>query len=139
MIFLDRAKEEMQRLCDCGRGIKITPLNFSDMIKNNPDIAKKTINNLSKIDGALLFDIHGVCYSIGIIVDGRACENSNPGRGARYNSAYTYVSDCNERGILCYCAVISEDETIDVFGLFGDEKSEQIFKMIEEGRRVIME
>lgn len=40
--------------------------------------------------------------------------NSNPSRGARFNAAYTYVNYCNERNIQCFCAVISEDETIDV-------------------------
>ena len=136
VIFSPDAKREAERLCGCGRGIEVEPIDISDLIKKDKDTASLILFHLSKIDGALLFDENGVCYSIGTIVDGRACENSNPGRGARYNSGYTYVNDCNERGIRCYCAVISEDETIDVFGMFGKEMSEKIFDLIDTGKRV---
>lgn len=136
VIFSPDASKEADRLCKCGRGIEVMPINFFDLINSNRENAEQKLLHMSKIDGAMLFDEEGVCYSIGTIVDGRACENSNPGRGARYNSGYTYVNDCNDRGIQCYCAVISEDETIDVFGLFGKENSERIFELIKSGKRV---
>lgn len=138
VIFSERAVEEAERLCTCGRGIKIQPIDVSDLLKANKEVAQKVMNNLTKIDGALIFSEQGVCYSIGTIVDGRACDNSNPGRGARYNSAYTYVYDCNERGIRCYGAVISEDGTIDVFGMFGKGQTESIIKLMDQGKRVVL-
>lgn len=136
VIFSPDASNEAYRLCKCGRGIEIMPIDFFNLINNDRGNAEQILLHMSKIDGAMLFDEKGVCYSIGTIVDGRACEKSNPGRGARYNSGYTYVNDCNDRGIQCYCAVISEDETIDVFGLFGKEISEKIVELINTGKRV---
>lgn len=136
VVFSPEARNEAMRLCKCGRGIEIVPVNLADIMKTDRQRANEILLHMSKIDGALMFDENGVCYSIGTIVDGRACDNSNPGRGARYNSAYTYVSDCNDRGIQCYCAVISEDETIDVFGLFGKDTTVKIFERINAGEKV---
>lgn len=136
VIFSPDAQKEANRLCKCGRGIEINSIDFSNLIKKDKENASQILLHMSKIDGAMIFDEKGVCYSIGTIVDGRACENSNPGRGARYNSGYTFVNDCNDRGIQCYCAVISEDETIDVFGLFGKGMSEKIFELNKSGKRV---
>lgn len=126
VVFSPNAREEAARLCKCGRGIAVKEIDFYELMKNDNDKARKIMFNLTKIDGAILFDEKGICYSIGTIVDGRAHENSNPGRGARYNSGYTYVHDCNERDIQCYCAVISEDNTIDIFGMFGKTICEKI-------------
>lgn len=131
IVFSPKAQEEAERLCHCGRGIKVEPINFPEVIKEDEKRARQIMYNLTKIDGSMLFDENGICYSIGTIVDGRACENSNPGRGARYNSGYTYVFDCNMREIQCYCIVISEDETIDVFGQFGKTLTEKIKKTYE--------
>lgn len=136
VIFSPEAQKEASRLCSCGRGIEVKPIDFMNLIEQERNSAAQVLLHLSKIDGALLFDEKGICYSIGTIVDGRACANSNPGRGARYNSGYTYVNDCNDRGIQCYCAVLSEDETIDVFGLFGKGRTEKIFEYINMGKRV---
>lgn len=132
IIVSPKANEETKRLCKCGRGIEINPIDFSEMIKNQENMAKEILYNLTKIDGAIFFDDKGICYSIGTIVDGHACKNSNPGRGARYNSALTYVHYCNERNIQCLCAVISEDETIDVFGCYGNKVIEEIQKVYEQ-------
>ena len=132
VVFSPDAEREAKRLCKCGRGIEIEPIDFSKLLSENFDEAKTTMHNLTKIDGAVFFDEAGVCYSIGTIVDGRAYDNSNPGRGARYNSAYTYVNDCNEREIQCYCAVISEDGTVDLFGRFGKSVCKLIIKEYEK-------
>lgn len=99
IVVSPNANEETERLCKCGRGIKINPIDFEQMIENQENEARVILYNLTKIDGAIFFDDKGVCYSIGTIVDGHACMNSNPGRGARFNSAYTYVNYCNERNM----------------------------------------
>lgn len=131
VVFSPNASDEAERLCKCGRGIKINPINFKELMEKDYRQAKEIMYNLTKIDGAIFFDENGVCYSIGTIVDGRACYNSNPGRGARYNSGLTYVHDCNEREIQCYCAVISEDRTVDLFGMFGKTICDKIKKEYE--------
>lgn len=128
IVFSPNAYEETERLCKCGRGIKINPIDFKEKINNQENEAREMLYNLTKIDGAIFFNDEGICYSIGTIVDGHACMHSNSGRGARFNSAYTYVNYCNERDIQCFCVVISEDETIDVFGCYGKKMAEEFQK-----------
>mgnify|MGYP000379281972 FL=1 len=113
----------MKRLCECGRGIEIKKINFYDMICTDEANTQDIIQRITSIDGAVVCDLAGNCYGLGVIVDGRAYNpntntaygrNKNIGRGARYNSSVTYVEDCKERGIKCLCVVISEDGTVDV-------------------------
>lgn len=117
------AKAEVKRLCECGRGIEIKKINFYDMICTDEANTQDIIQRITSIDGAVVCDLAGNCYGLGVIVDGRAYNpntntaygrNKNIGRGARYNSSVTYVEDCKERGIKCLCVVISEDGTVDV-------------------------
>ena len=56
------------------------------------------IRNVTSIDGAVLLDSHGVCHSIGVILDGIATNKGTSARGARYNSAVRYV-DGNKKKI----------------------------------------
>lgn len=128
IVIMPDAKEEAERLCGCGRGIKINPIDFGKMINEDEKMGQDILYNLTKIDGAVFFDDNGICYSIGTIVDGFACANSNPGRGARFNSGLTYTNYCNERNMICFCAVISEDETVDIFGCCGNKR----YKEMEE-------
>ncbi len=108
VIISENAEEEANRLCDCGRGIVIDPIDF-----NNFEDGDNIIMNLTKIDGAMIIGENGICYAIGVIVDGMACENSNPGRGARYNSGYTYVYSQIKQKTRVIAVVISEDGTVD--------------------------
>jgi hypothetical protein len=71
------------------------------------------MDNLTSLDGAVLLDTQGVCYAIGVILDGMAKEHlGDPSRGARYNSAVRYVSGRAPRS--CVVVVISEDGKVDV-------------------------
>lgn len=116
LVFSEKAKEEANRLCGYGRGIKIQPIDCGKILKENFEELKRIIRNITKIDGAVLFDFDGTCYAIGVILDGKATKASNIGRGARFNSAMTYVCNCSVDKVWCYGAVISEDGTIDVTG-----------------------
>jgi hypothetical protein len=49
------------------------------------------IKHITKIDGAVLLDPSGVCYAIGVILDGTASSSGDPSRGARFNSALRYL------------------------------------------------
>ncbi|WP_310392731.1 diadenylate cyclase [Hymenobacter sp.] len=66
---------------------------------------------ITSIDGAVLLDPEGYCYSIGVILDGRASGNGNAARGARYNSAVRYVESSAHP---CLAVVVSEDGLVDV-------------------------
>lgn len=66
---------------------------------------------ITSIDGAVLLDPEGYCYSIGVILDGKASGNGNGTRGARYNSAVRYVESSPYP---CLVVVVSEDGMVDV-------------------------
>ena len=66
---------------------------------------------VTSIDGAVLLDPEGYCYSIGVILDGRASGRGNSARGARYNSALRYVESSDYP---CLAVVVSEDGLVDV-------------------------
>ncbi|MDB5235536.1 MAG: hypothetical protein JWR44_2529 [Hymenobacter sp.] len=66
---------------------------------------------VTSIDGAVLLDPEGYCYSIGVILDGRASGRGDSTRGARYNSALRYVESS---AYPCLAVVVSEDGLVDV-------------------------
>ena len=58
------------------------------------------------MDGAVLVAPDGICYAVGVILDGAASEKGDPGRGARYNSAVRYEESSDHTTVI---AVVSED------------------------------
>jgi hypothetical protein len=66
---------------------------------------------ITAIDGAVLLDPEGYCYSIGVILDGKASGHGTSTRGARYNSAVRYVESSPYP---CLIIVVSEDGMVDV-------------------------
>ena len=66
---------------------------------------------VTSIDGAVLLDPEGYCYSIGVILDGRASGRGDSTRGARYNSALRYIESS---AYPCLAVVVSEDGMVDV-------------------------
>ncbi|MDP8211668.1 MAG: DNA integrity scanning protein DisA nucleotide-binding domain protein [Candidatus Zapsychrus exili] len=100
IVVSTRAKEEAERLkkqCLMVNPIEVTP---------------ELVSRLSGIDGAILIDSKGVCYAIGVILDGKATDEGDQSRGARYNSAIRYIAS-NEHPTICI--VVSEDGHVDVF------------------------
>ncbi|MCA8831653.1 DNA integrity scanning protein DisA nucleotide-binding domain protein [Hymenobacter pini] len=66
---------------------------------------------VTAIDGAVLLDPDSYCYSIGVILDGKASGHGTSTRGARYNSAIRYVESSPYP---CLAIVVSEDGLVDV-------------------------
>ena len=66
---------------------------------------------VTAIDGAVLLDPEAYCYSIGVILDGKASGHGTSTRGARYNSAIRYV---DSSPYPCLAIVVSEDGLVDV-------------------------
>jgi hypothetical protein len=66
---------------------------------------------VTAIDGAVMLDPQGYCYSIGVILDGKASGRGNSTRGARYNSAIRYVESSPYPTLV---VVVSEDGMVDV-------------------------
>jgi hypothetical protein len=81
------------------------------------------VQNLTRIDGAVLLDTSGSCHAIGVILDGMATVAGDPARGARYNSAIRYVKSAPAPTI---CIVVSEDGDVDLIPRFrpGIRRSE---------------
>lgn len=105
MIILeeDDIKEEVKRLCkECGRGTQIHGV--LNLEKEGLDFLK----GLTSLDGALLVDKSGNCHAFGVILDGEAKKQGNPAKGARHNSALTYINAKPGRSAV----VVSEDKTI---------------------------
>lgn len=69
------------------------------------------IKHLTPIDGAVLMSPDGMCFAIGVILDGLATPQGNPARGARYNSAIRFVQNHQEP---CLAIVVSEDGGVDL-------------------------
>lgn len=46
-------------------------------------LAPEMLKHLTSIDGAVILTPHGVCHGLGMILDGKATDKGDPGRGAR--------------------------------------------------------
>ena len=103
IVFAENAKEEAKRLRESS--IPIEPTRVSE----------KFVNFATKIDGAMMCDEKGVCHSVGIILDGKASDDEDSSRGARYNSAIRYIDQQRRKGKKSFAVVVSEDGYINCF------------------------
>ena len=86
------------------------------------------LRRVSGIDGSVILDPHGICYAIGVILDGPATSDCAPSRGSRFNSALRYVNANDSRR---FAMVVSDDHTIDIMPLLNPIISrEEILKNI---------
>jgi hypothetical protein len=95
----DSAQEEAMRLRKQSLGIEPT------------ELTTELVGRLTRIDGALLIDPKGICHAVGVILDGKATEQGDPSRGARFNSAIRYIISASTTTM---CLVVSEDGHIDM-------------------------
>lgn len=70
------------------------------------ELSPELLAHLSRIDGAVLVSPAGVCFAIGVILDGRAEGDGDPARGARFNSALRYQRSLPA---VTVAVVVSED------------------------------
>lgn len=95
---------EVKRLMKKSTGIEIERAAFET----------EYIHGITSIDGAVIFDELGICYAIGVILDGGVPMKGKPERGARYNSTLGYVEACQEAGKKALAVVVSEDKTVNI-------------------------
>jgi hypothetical protein len=98
LVITEAAAIESQRLAQ--QGTPISPCLLTP----------ETLKHLTSIDGAIILTPAGVCHAIGTIVDGRATQNGDPGRGARFNSAIRYYESAEARSLI---VVVSSDGGVD--------------------------
>jgi hypothetical protein len=94
LVVTDEAKTEAIRLSTQALAVEPVPL--------TPELVRR----VSGIDGAILTNTDGICFALGVILDGLATQDGDPARGARYNSAIRYVGS---RDVPTLCVVVSED------------------------------
>lgn len=98
LIITEEAEKEAKRLSAQGTVVHPCPL--------TPEL----LQHFTRIDGAVILSPQGVCHGIGTILDGKATDKGDPGRGARYNSAVRYVEPIDGPRL---AVVVSEDGGID--------------------------
>lgn len=102
--FAENANDEANRLKESGIGID--PMDISTGM---------LVEEITSIDGAIICDIDGICYSIGTILDGIKSEKVDLSRGSRYNSAIRYIEKQKSKQKKTFIVVISEDGYINCF------------------------
>jgi hypothetical protein len=75
------------------------------------ELSTEDVVRFSRIDGAILLDVNGVCHAIGVILDGRAAGSGNPSRGSRFNSSVRYQESALAATVVI---VVSEDGSVDL-------------------------
>lgn len=101
LVISEGAKQEAERLSECCIAIEPTPFHDINM-------------NVTAIDGAVLCDPFGICYAIGLILDGvhEPGNGETISRGARHNSAKRYFNWQSEHK--CVIVIVSEDRDVTV-------------------------
>lgn len=100
------ADAEAERLCDMKhRGYRLA----TGAVAETEDLIPY-LTHLSSIDGALVLAPDGSCAGFATILDGKAMFQGNPARGARYNSAQTYLDNVKSPAL---AIVISTDGSVD--------------------------
>lgn len=108
LVFSKDAQTETERLGKTCIPLKI-PINLGNLENS------KLVQFITSIDGAVMCDELGVCYAIGVILDGFTLPDAESqediSRGARHNSAYRYLYTNRDR---CVIIIISEDGDISI-------------------------
>ncbi len=101
IIVCNNAKEEAKRLVS--QCIPIEPIKVNN----------ETIKKFASIDGGILIDEKGICYAIGVILDGIATNKGDSSRGSRFNSAIRYYEYFGKENSIMI-VVVSEDGMINI-------------------------
>jgi hypothetical protein len=102
LVVAEDAETEAERLSDQGTPIQPVQMNH------------ELLHSVSGIDGSILLDPKGICYAIGVILDGAATSDCSPARGSRFNSALRYVGKAT---VARLAIVVSDDKTVDLIPL----------------------
>lgn len=104
VVFAENASDESERLKESGIRIESADMGKEGLVKA-----------VSAIDGAIICDSKGICYSIGTILDGSTSKQADSSRGARYNSAKRYIEQQKEKEKNTFIVVVSEDGYVNCF------------------------
>lgn len=102
LVIVNDAEDEAKRLAKQSTPIKPVKL------------TKELLSRVRQIDGSILLDYTGMCYAIGVILDGDINSKCSPSRGSRYNSAMRYVYGDTKRHPGRLTIIISDDKSVEV-------------------------
>lgn len=118
LVISENAIDEAERLK--GQSTLIEPM------KLDPNNVKGII----KIDGATLINTDGICYAIGVILDGMAVQDKgDPSRGSRYNSSIRYYYSQKNKCKLMV-VIISDDGDVNIMPELPPQISKKIIQDI---------
>ncbi|MDR1748639.1 MAG: DNA integrity scanning protein DisA nucleotide-binding domain protein [Spirochaetaceae bacterium] len=100
LVICSDAEEESERLKY--QSIQVKPFAINDNM----------IEKFSHIDGAIIINEKGICYSISTILDGLATSKGDSSRGSRYNSSIRYFENRRNDTEIAI-VIVSEDGMID--------------------------
>jgi len=109
IVVAEDAAEEAERLRQQGSVIKPTLMTV------------ELLYRVSGVDGTIILDPHGLCFAVGVILDGSAVAECTPSRGSRYNSAVRYIATGTKQRM---AIVVSDDHTVDLFPLLPPQVKE---------------
>jgi hypothetical protein len=125
IIVAEDATSEAERLSQ--QGTRIEPVLMSPPL----------LERVSGIDGSIILDPQGLCYAVGVILDGEAAPECTPSRGSRFNSAMRYVRSRDRRRL---AIVFSDDHTIDIIPLLRPQiDRHEVEKQIAELENATLE
>jgi hypothetical protein len=101
LVITDNAKNEALRLGK--QSLPLQPLKLTTGF----------VNQITSIDGSILLDRDGMCYAIGVILDGLATNKGDSSRGARYNSAVRYYEQFGKQNPTVII-IVSEDGMVNL-------------------------
>lgn len=137
VIFLDmedRASQEMMtRLEKNGRALKIEGIHIDE--EGCPDF-KESLESISRIDGALICDIHTMCILyVNVIVDGIALTPGRKDCGARHNALESAIVNLvyqnTSKPVKALAAIFSED------GGISSVSASQCYEKLEPQKRAL--
>jgi len=74
-------------------------------------VSPGVLTQLTSMDGGIIIDSQGLCYAVGVILDGTACGGESSARGSRFNNAIRYVHSVAPDAVV---VVYSADGKIDI-------------------------
>ena len=118
LVISENAIDESERLR--GQSTLIEPMRLDP---NN-------VKGIIKIDGATLINTDGICYAIGVILDGMAVQDKgDPSRGSRYNSSIRYYYSQQSKCKLMV-VIISDDGDVNIMPELPPQISKKIIQDI---------